>query len=137
MTEADFTEQIVMTMELFLLGVSVLFTLMSAYVVALYFFLRRAGIALRVWAFAFLSFTIALLGVYSVGANRHNIGLRRGLEDLAAREGLSPLGTMAIEAQADLVNSVTIQSLWVIGLALYAALAYLTFLHRWPEEARG
>ena len=55
MTEGEVMEQIVGYMSLLLLGVSIIFTVVSTYIVALNYFVGEAQLVARVGAFAFVS----------------------------------------------------------------------------------
>ena len=55
MTEADVIEQMVEYQDILLNGVQVFFTVVSAYVVAVWVFLRHAGFGLRLFSFFFLT----------------------------------------------------------------------------------
>ncbi|MEM1149791.1 MAG: hypothetical protein AAGI03_04430 [Pseudomonadota bacterium] len=131
MSEAEFTEQMLQVMSLFLGIASIMITIVSGYVVALFFFLRRTGVIMRIWGFSFLSFVLLLLAIFSFGAYRHGVGVRLGLTELADDIDLTPLGDMALERQADWVGDASIGVFAFIGVALYLALAHLTFFHRW------
>ncbi|MEM1088215.1 MAG: hypothetical protein AAGH90_10835 [Pseudomonadota bacterium] len=136
MTEAQLTSQMVDVMTLFLGVASVMMTIISAYVVALFVFLRGAGLLMRFWAFGFLTFGLILLGVFTYGVNRHALGIREGLFELDAQGALSALGTKALEQQAGWVGTISISVFAFLGVALYLSLAYLSFLHDWnPKPA--
>lgn len=136
MTEADITEQIVMMMDLTLAGVSVFFSIVSAYIVALFYFLHKAPLGLKVTAFAFFTLTIMFLSVFAAGSFSHAAALQKALIDLAAHGPVSPVAAAAVKTGvADrTVLDKTIRSLtWMsIGL-VYAALTYFTFFHKWRD----
>lgn len=67
MTEGEVMEQIVGYMSLLLLGVSIIFTVVSTYIVALNYFVGEAQFVARLGAFAFVSLILALLLVVMVG----------------------------------------------------------------------
>jgi hypothetical protein len=133
MTEADLTGQMVALMGMFFTGVSVFATLISAYIVALYAFLRRADLALRAVTFGFLTLTLMLISVSAFGAYRHAHGINLALADIQSVQPLSALGRMALEPTADGVFLLTSAGMLGLALLLYAGLAYLTFFHRWKE----
>jgi hypothetical protein len=138
MTEADITEQMTMMMDLTLSGISVFFTIVSAYTVALFYFLGRASIGLKLTAFGFFSLTLLFLAVFAFNSFNHAAALREALVELGATSDLSAVGDKAIGAGAygrgelDLL----IRGLMWLGMGLvYVALLFFTFFHRW--RARG
>lgn len=138
MSEAEITEQMVMMMDLTLTGVSVFFSIISAYIVALFYFLNRAPFGLKVTAFAFFTLTMLFLAVFAAGTFSHAAALQRGLIDLAATSEISPVAGAAVEnGVADRgVLDRTIRSLtWMSMGLVYLALTYFTFFHRWPRAA--
>jgi hypothetical protein len=136
MSEAEITEQMVMMMDLTLFGVSVFFSIVSAYIVALFYFLNRAPFGLKVTAFAFFTLTMLFLAVFAAGSFSHAAALQRALIDLAARTEVSPVAGAA--AERGVVDRTaldrTIRSLtWMSMGLVYLALTYFTFFHRWPR----
>lgn len=123
MTEADLTDQMVVLMGMFFTGVSVFATLISAYIVALYVFLRRADLVLRAVAFCFLTFTLLLISVSAFGAYRHAHGINIALANLQSEHPLSALGRMALEPTASGVFLLTSAGMLGLALLLYAGLA--------------
>jgi hypothetical protein len=75
-TEAEVVAAFATLGQAYLAGVQTSFAIVSAYIVALYFFLGRAPIALRVLAFVFFSATLAVLGGYRLVPWRIVRGLR-------------------------------------------------------------
>ena len=75
MTEADIIEQLVEFQNVLLFGVSIFVTLVSAYLVALYAFLDEAGIALKVFASAFLTLVVVFLAAFFYGSAQFHMGL--------------------------------------------------------------
>lgn len=140
MTEAEITEQMVMMMELTLTGVSVFFSIVSAYILALFYFLRRSPFGLRVTAFAFFSFTFAFLAIFAANCFSHAASLQTALVALGERGALSPVGLAAtrdnLVGRGELDHA--IRSMTWAGMAtVYAALAWFTFFHRWREGRRA
>lgn len=137
MSEAEITEQMVMMMDLTLVGVSVFFSIVSAYVLALFYFLRRAPVGLRVTLFGFFSLTFAFLAVFAANCFSHAASLQTALIALGERSALSPVGLAA--TRDNLADRSTldqaIRSMTWIGMGLvYAALAWFTFFHQWRER---
>ena len=100
MSEGEVMEQIVGYMSLLLLGVSIIFTVVSTYIVALNYFVGDANLLARVGAFAFVSLILALLLVVMVGAQTAHDGLIERLRELDAErlEWLQPYGASALFA---------------------------------------
>jgi len=75
MSEAELVGAFASLGQAFLTGLQASFAIVSAYIVALYFFLGRAPLAMRVLAFAFFSATLAVLGAYFAGAMAYGDGI--------------------------------------------------------------
>jgi hypothetical protein len=134
MTEADLTSQIVGMMEVFYIAGSITFSVISAYIIALYYFLHRSPWVMKIGAFSFFTLTLFYLGMSTYGAVRHYDGLLKALEELRTHEGLSALGNMALEPMADSVATYSQSVAAVVIIGLWITLAYLTFLHRWRDR---
>ncbi len=134
-TEAEVTYQITIMMDMFFTGISIIFTVISAYLVGLYWFIRHTRWHLKTVAFGFLSFTLALIVVNGIGAFRHMLSLNRALADIQEREGsLSIIGTMAIEPVAGDIFDATATGMAILAFLIYLGLFYLTFVHRWHDQ---
>ena len=96
MTEADIIENMVEYQNILLLGVSVFFTVISAYVVAIWAFLRHAGIGLRAFSFFFLTLVTAFLGRVAYGSQLIHDGFIDTLIEIERTTGLSPTGQAAL-----------------------------------------
>lgn len=142
MSEGDINEQMVMLMEVFIAGLALVFTVLSTYIVGLYFFLGRSGWGLRAWAFVLLTFVLGLISLFAYGAFRHYFGLIEATRELAlAGENLSAVGRLSLEVTASELTRYV--SACVCGLlaSLYVSLFYFTFFHDWQRtharNARG
>jgi hypothetical protein len=138
MSEADITEQMTMMMELTLSGISVFFTIVSAYTVALFYFLARAPIALKLTAFGFFTLTLLFLAIFAFNSFNHAAALREALVELGGVTDLSAVGDKAIGAgvygRGDLDK--LIRGMMWLGMGLvYVALFYFTFFHKWTKRA--
>ena len=119
---------------IFLAGIQASFTIVSAYVVALYFFLGRAPFLMKLLAFGFFSATLALLGLFAVGVMLYADGLAIGLGEVAAQQPLSTLGrTLNWLVNHELAYWFTLMS-FIVGCGVYVALFYLTFLYNWRRD---
>lgn len=112
------------------------FTMISAYIAALWLFLKDAPFALRALAFLLLSSGLAFMGVMTSGLN----GLLLGTE--TAWRKLSKTATELPgfgNAQPDYLAGFTIyEAAAALGAitfgAIYLALFYLTFFYRWQSD---
>ena len=134
MTEADLTSEMVELIRMFFAGVSVFATLISAFIVALYAFLRRADLGLRAVTFGFLTLTLVLISISAFGAYRHAYGINLALADIRPVKRLSALGRMALEPTAGNVFVLTSAEMLGLALLLNVGLAYLTFFHRYKKS---
>lgn len=115
--------------------VSLFFGLVSGYLAALYFFLGRAPLFLRMLAFSLLSIALLFLGGIMLVVQTMQEGL------LAAWAKLpSPAVSGAFRDPFPLppFEGLTQQEIgvglgWVVAFAVYLALAFLTFGYRWPR----
>jgi len=119
--------------------VSVSFGMISAYIVGLWLFLRRAPFLLRGLSFLVFSCGLAFMGVLTIGLHELLLGTDRAW---------SKLGTTAVEipgfgsARLEELNGLTqYEAAAALGavsfLAIYLALFFLTFVYRWPAEREG
>ena len=140
MSEADITEQMTMMMDLTLAGISVFFTIVSAYTVALFYFLGRAATGLKLTAFGFFTLTLLFLAIFAYNSFNHAAALREALVELGATTDLSAVGDKAIgegvygRGELDKL----IRGMMWLGMGLvYVALLYFTFFHDWTKRAAG
>jgi hypothetical protein len=145
MSEADVVSRLIDFNDLILAGISVLFTIVSAYVAGLNYFVRAASLGGRISAFVFFSFVLGLLVVVMLGARQAHYGLILRLRELAEADALSAAGrTLLMNSQRyelvvlprlslslDDVASFAVASGLVI---VWSALFFLTFVFRWGDE---
>ncbi len=134
MTEAELTYQMVAMMGMFFSGISVVFTIVSAYIVGLYWFLARAALPLRIVSFGIFSFALLLIAVVVFGLARHSFGLMLALSHLQEAQNLSPLGGMTISGTAQGVTNLIYGGVSILALFLYFGIFYLTFFYDWSER---
>ena len=134
MTEGEVMEQTIGYMSLLLLGVSIIFTVVSTYIVALNYFVGEANILARVGAFAFVSLILVLLLVVMVGAQTAHDGLIERLRELEADGALTAAGRATLANAANGVDAAVRMLTWLGMTAVFGALAYMTFLHRWKPD---
>ncbi len=134
MTEAELTEQMLIVTEISLVILSVVFTIISAYIVGLYWFLRKTSLVMRSVAFGFFTFVTLVITINGYGVYRHAQGLLKALIELNNKKPLSPLGSMAIENTAQGVTLGVGIGLFALAALIYLGLFYLSFLYRWPPQ---
>jgi hypothetical protein len=134
MSEGEVVEQLVEYMSLVLLGVSLIFTVVSAYIVALNYFVGDAMFLARVGAFAFVGMILALLMAVMLGAEQTHSGLLERLREIEAAGQLTAAGRAALANAREGIDDLVRTLLWVGMISLYAVLAYMTFLHRWKPD---
>lgn len=156
MNEADTIEQLIGFTDILLAGLSVFFTIVSAYIAALNYFIRRASFLTRAGTFFFFSFVLGMLILVMVGARRAQWGLVDNLEHLKQTSGaLSPAGEAMLANARDTqglvpgVDQLPVDQIWRESLSLdgavvlmvwfgfamtYLALFLMTFVFRWGEE---
>lgn len=134
MSEGEVMEQIVGYMSLLLLGVSIIFTVVSTYIVALNYFVGDAQLIARIGAFAFVSLILTLLLVVMVGAQTAHDGLIDRLRELDAEGSLTAAGASALRNAATGVDGAVRLLTWIGMTAVFAALFYMTFIHRWKPD---
>ena len=144
MNETDVVGQLVGFLNIVLGGVSVFFTIISAYVAGLNYFIHRGSLAGKIAAFAFLTFVIGLLLAIMRGAAQLHDGLILRLRELQTAGHLTAAGEAALSnAARDAVeiagrsypiDAAVSGALWT-GVALtYAGLFIMTFLMRWKDK---
>lgn len=134
MTEGEVVEQLIEYMSLLLLGVSIIFTVVSTYIVALNYFVGDAHFMARLGAFAFVSLILTLLLVVMLGAESTHAGLIARLVEFEANGELTAAGRGALDNARGGVDGLVRFLLWVGMISVYAVLGYMTFLHRWKPD---
>lgn len=134
MSEGEVIEQMVSYMSLLLAGVSIIFTVVSTYIVALNYFVGDARLVARVGAFAFVSLILTLLLTLMIGAESVHAGLVDRLIELQAAGELTAAGRSALVNATTGVDGLVRTLLWTGMLSVFAVLAYMTFLHRWKPD---
>lgn len=146
MSEGEVVSELVEFTNILLVGVSLIFSIVSAYVVALNYFIGSANMLARIGSFLFITLILGMLMTTMAGAQVTHVGLIARLHELEAEGGLTAVGRAVLRnAAPEWVGALTgnrysidsiIQTCVWIGLGfVYLALAYLTFLHRWTPDA--
>ena len=119
--------------------VSVSFGMISAYIAGLWLFLREAPISLRLLAFGLLSCGLAFMGALTAGLNSLLIGTDHAWAKLTTRASdIESFG----DARPPWLHGLSLyEASAALGAlafgAIYLALAYLTFVYRWPGATAG
>jgi hypothetical protein len=135
MTEAEILENAIQAQEVGLAIFSVLLSVVSGYIGALYFFLGRAPSALKVTAFMILTFAIITLGALAFNLQYLGEGLHIAWRQVPSKAtGMDSLGPPLLVEQLFLDGRQLASAIaWVFGSLLYASLAYMTFFHHWAR----
>ena len=146
MTEAEVVAELVEFTNILLVGVSLIFSIVSAYVVALNYFIGSSNFMARLGSFLFLTLVLGMLLVTMIGAQTTHLGLIARLQELEAQGQLTAAGRAvlanatpewvgAITGNRYSIDEVIRDCVWA-GLGfVYLALAYLTFVHSWSPDA--
>ncbi len=142
MSEAEVVAELVNFTNILLTGVSVIFTVVSAYIAALNYFLGTSNFLARFMAFLFVSIILGMLALVMVGAQFNHAGLIARLYEIKEETGLSAAGRalLANSAPDALVGGlISIDDLvrgfcWFGGGGVFLALAYLSFVHTWRPD---
>jgi hypothetical protein len=134
MTEGEVVEQLVEYMNIVIAGVALIFTVVSAYIVALNYFVGDAMFMARVGAFTFVGLILALLMVVMLGAEQTHAGLIDRLREIEASGGITAAGRAVLSNSREGIDGLVRLILWLGMTLLYAVLAYMTFLHRWKPD---
>lgn len=145
MSEADVVSELVEFTNILMVGVSLIFSIVSAYVVALNYFIGSSAFIARLGSFLFLSLILGMLAIVMVGAQTTHMGLTERLQELQAAGQLTAAGRALLANSApEWVGMITGRTysidrviqvcIWIGFGFLYLALAYLTFLHQWRPD---
>lgn len=140
MSEAEVVEQLGHHTDTLIAGLSLIFSIVSAYIVALNYFIGSSNFAARLGSFAFVTLVLAMLAMLLMGVQSAHAGMVARLAELQAA------GTLSAAGQAVLANATPQASggfsldgllnfCATIGLGfVYVALGYMTFLHQWTPD---
>lgn len=137
MSEAEILNGLFSSLQTILTIVSLFFAIVSGYIAALFFFLARAGLFLRILAFSLMTIGLSFLG----GTAAVVQSMQEGLLQAWGRLPQSVIPVESLRNPMPVSSSLPLsqQELgvvtgWIIGIGVYAALAYLTFLHDWSKD---
>jgi len=146
MSEGEVVGELVEFTNILMVGVSLIFSIVSAYVVALNYFIGSANMLARLGSFVFITLILGMLMATLAGAQTTHIGLTARLHELEAEGALTAVGRAVLSnAEPEWIGALTgnrysiddvIRTcVWTSLGFVYLALAYLTFLHRWTPDA--
>ena len=146
MSEGEVVAELVEFTNILLVGVSLIFSIVSAYVVALNYFIGSSNFMARLGSFAFVTLMLAMLMMVLMGAQATHAGLIQRLSELDAGGQLTAAGRAVLDnARPEWSGMLTGREYSIDGIVricvwaglgfVYIALAYLTFLHRWTPDA--
>jgi hypothetical protein len=145
-SEGEVIEQLVQFTDILLVGISLIFSIVSAYVVALNYFIGSSNMLARLGSFLFISVVLGMMMVVLMGAESTHAGLIARLSELEAQGQLTAAGRAAL-ANANpswagmvsghyySIDEIVRLCVWGALSFTYLALAYLTFLHKWTPDA--
>ena len=150
MSEAELLQLSFQTNEAMMTVFSMFFAIVSAYLAGLYFFLNRSPQPIKVLAFALLTAAFVFLGQAMAGIESRGEGIIAAWKTIEAPlTGITDLSQLAIPLPLQVMMRDTYMSSlsydgftagaimgWIVALAVYLALAYLTFFYRWPRQER-
>ncbi len=158
MSEAEIVSELVGFTDLLLSGLGVFFTIVSAYIAALNYFVRGANLAGRIAAYLFVTFVLMTLIAVLHGARQTHSGLIARLAELEVASELSVAGQALLANARGLipafqdsagggivltVDQIVVSALFAGVAITWIALFFLTFVFRWGEgeavnaKARG
>jgi hypothetical protein len=135
MTEAEILESAIQSAQAGLALFSVLLSVVSGYIVALYLFLNTAPFLVRFIAFGLLTLAMLTLGALAMNLQYLGEGMHTAWQSLPQKAtGMETLGPPLIVRSLflDGREAASLAS-WALGSVVYLALAYATFLYRWPK----
>jgi hypothetical protein len=136
MSEAELMQSLLGSIQVILSLFSVFFTIVSAYIAGLFFFLHRAPMALRLLAFLLLSVGLIFLGTTAATQQRVQEGLFASWSKLPSpsidvQALRNPLMLPVTLPPGTSLQDIGIVIGWGTAVSVYLALAYLTFIYRW------
>ncbi|MFN3869812.1 MAG: hypothetical protein ACK4MF_12210 [Hyphomicrobiaceae bacterium] len=140
MNEADILQSLFDAITAVLTVFSMFFAIISGYVAALYFFLGRAPLLLRLTAFGLLSIGLVFLGGTATVIGRLQEGLFAAWDRLERpvvplHDLRNPIPGLDLAGMSQQQLGVGIG--WGVAVTVYLALFYLTFVYRWPSDAQA
>ena len=116
---------------------STFLAMISAYVAGLYFFLNRAPLALKFFAYFLLSIGLAFLGAAALIQQRLQEGLFAAWAKLSSPAISVEMVRNPVPISLPLglsLQEIGIAIAWITALGMYLGLGYMTFLYRWKSS---
>ncbi len=137
MTESEILSNAIQASQAATAILSLFFAIVSAYIVGLYLFLHKAPLGLRLMAFALLTVSMVALGMLALNIQHVGEGMHNAWMKLPQKStGLDMLGPPIVVQSLFLDGRVaSAWTGWILDGVVYLALAYLTFLYRWPRRS--
>ncbi len=140
MTESEILQGMIGSIQSVMSLFSMFFAMISGYIVALFLFLNRAPLALRLLAFILLSLGLVFLGGSAISIQRIQDGLFAGWARIAnpmidVELLRNPIRHAIIPATTWSQQHLGVGIGWTVAVLVYIALAYLTFGYRWPVNS--
>ena len=145
MSEGEVVEQLVGFTNILLSSVGLIFSIVSAYVVALNYFIGEANFMARLSSFVFMTLVLGMLMVVMAGAQVTHAGLIARLVELQGLNQLTAAGhALLANSTPEWIGAVTHRHYSIDDIInvcvwgglgfVYLGLAYLTFIHRWAPD---
>jgi hypothetical protein len=139
-SEAEIMQGLLTSIQVVINVFSMFFAMISAYIAALYFFLNRAPLALKLLAFLLLTIGLFFLGFSALTEQRIQVGLFAAWAKLPSAtipvdRLRNPLPVPTWLPPGWSLQDIGVAIGWVTASSVYLALGILTFLYRW--EHRG
>jgi hypothetical protein len=145
MSEGEVVDQLVEFTNILLAGVGLIFSIVSAYVVALNYFIGEANFMARLSSFLFMTLVLGMLMVVMAGAQVSHTGLIARLVELESQGQLTAAGrALLTNAQPEWIGVVTHRRYSIDDIVntcvwgglgfVYVGLGYLTFIHKWAPD---
>jgi len=137
MSEAELTGLSINCANAVLQVVAIYFSIVSAYIAALHYFLNQAPFLLKSIAFLFMSGALAFLGLTIIAIERTTAGVITALRDLPSRVAAPPPTNLyfGLDLLAEGRIDIGVMAGWAMAFAIYLSLFYLTFLHPWRRTS--
>ncbi len=132
MSEAELIHARIGTVSLILTVLSMMFTLVSAYLAGLHYFLRKSPLPMKLTAFAVLSLGFLFLGGITFSMQPLHDGVLLAWEQQTRTvTGVTTLRPSPLPAGLIEVQSLGKWLGWSFATIIYLALFYLTFIFDW------
>jgi hypothetical protein len=118
---------------------SLFFTIVSAYLVALYWFLHSSPMVMKLLAFLVLSAAFVFIAAVGWNLQYFGQGLSHAWDALQHKTtGMQTLGPPFVVRSVFLDGRIIVSWIgWGLGTTVYVLLGYLTFFYRWPHSAHS